>query len=197
MARPPTWCTNDQHPVRKFSLGSCQTLCMVPCRGGAGAQLWQRSCTSWRCACQRHNEQQHSRRTVSMHESCTHAYADRFPSFLVVHTGSIGTPHYPLLACCRFILNGVFRFYGANIADKADELIATATTVSRPILQSFTLNLVRLNKTAAVPAVTPGLLHRHLQLVRLAHRACKTVASQVLSTSNADKVSASCRSGRL
>ena len=63
-----------------------------------------------------------------------------------------------LLACCRFILNGVFRFYGANIASKADELIATATTVSRPILQSFTLNLVRLNKTEAVAAVTPGPL---------------------------------------
>jgi hypothetical protein len=89
----------------------------------------------------------------------------------MVHDLSPGAPHYLLLACCRFILNGEFRFYGANIASKADELIATATTVARPILASFTLNLVRFNETEAVAAVTPGLLNRHLHLVHRAHPA--------------------------
>lgn len=157
-ARQSTWCINDRHPVRKARLGEHQAICRAPCSGGAGAQLWQRSCTSWRCACQGHDEQQHGRRTVRMHAWCTPVNADRTPSSLLVHGLSVGMPHSPLLACCRFILNGVFRFYGANIADRADELVATATTVSRPILQSFTLNLVRLNKTAAVAAVTPGRL---------------------------------------
>jgi hypothetical protein len=197
VARQSTWCINDQHPVRKACVGEHQAMCKAPCSSRAGAQLWQRSCTSWRCACQCHNEQQHSRRTVSMHEWCTHVSADRSLSSLPVHRCLLPCLSIRGWHAGRFILNGEFRFYGANIASKADELIATATTVARPILQSFTLNLVRLNETEAVAAVTPGPLNGHSHLVHRAHPACQTVSAQVFSSYNANTAFASCRAGRL
>ncbi len=57
----------------------------------------------------------------------------------------------------RFILNGVFRFYGRGLAANADQAVATIARVSGPIFQSFSLNLTRLTEVDAVAAVTPGV----------------------------------------